>query len=171
MKKIVFSMLSIIILASVAIFTFTYISTKGEFMKVSHTTAGIEHFAEGDAFYLSYDLMWDGVGNPTLENVEFFMSDGVKASESNLMIEPFIVETGFGAIDEEYAESEGLTKDLQPVLNYKVEGDFSIVLRIQSKETEITNDVSTMRITYKKLGNTQYQDIPFEDGVFMDDEM
>ncbi|MFS0865505.1 hypothetical protein [Fredinandcohnia sp. 179-A 10B2 NHS] len=86
MKKIILIMLSIIILASVTIITFNYFSTKGQFLKVSHTAAGIEHFDEGRVFYLSYDLMWEGVGNPTLENVEFFMSDGVPANESDLLI-------------------------------------------------------------------------------------
>lgn len=150
---------------------FNYISREGEFTKLSHTTLAIEGFEDGHAYYFGYNFRWEGIGNPTIEKVEFIKIDGtdVAKDDDKIRIEPFIASSErFGILDEDTVIKEGLVNDLVEVKGFQVDGDFDLVLRVELDVTNSNNDISSLKITYKKYGVTQYQYIPFDDGVVTD---
>lgn len=172
MKKIIVIMLVSIIFVLGFWGLFNYISHEGEFTKLSHATLGIEHFEDGNAYYFGYDFRWEGIGNPTIEKIEFIKSDGiiVAKDDDEIRIQPFLAnsERRIGVLDEDYVIKEGLHNDLVEVKDFQVDEDFYIILRVELDATNFNNDISSLRIMYKKYGVTQYQYIPFDDGVVTD---
>ncbi|MBM4763592.1 hypothetical protein [Bacillus sp. B15-48] len=171
MKKIIVIMFVAIVLVIGFWGLFNYISHEGEFTKQSHTTLGIEHFEDGNAYYFGYNFRWEGIGNPTIEKVEFIKTDGtiVAKDDDEFRIQPFIASSErIGVLDEETVIKEGLLSDLVDVKGFRVDEDFSLVLRVELDVTNSYNDISSLRITYKKYGVTQFQYVSFEDGVVTD---
>lgn len=169
MKKIIVIMLIFIVLVISFWWVFHYISRDGEFTKWSHATVGIEHFEVGNAIYLDYHFRWEGIGSPTLEKVEFIKRDGtIQAKDDDeFRIHPFIATSErIGAVDEETVIKRGILNDLVEVKGFQVVEDFYLVLRVEMANTD--NDISSVRITYKKFGVTQFQNIPFDDGIIKD---
>ncbi|MET3698845.1 hypothetical protein SAMN05877753_11080 [Bacillus oleivorans] len=169
-KKIVI-LFVLIILVIMFWWIFNLISRDGEFTKTSHVTAGIEHFEKRKAVFLGYNFSWKGIGKPIIEKIEFLKRDGtiVAKDENDFRIQPFIASTErIGVIDEEYVVNEGLDVDLIQVKGYQINKNFYLVLRVEFDGTNPDNDIKILRITYKKYGVTQYQNIPFDGGVIMD---
>ncbi|WP_078427376.1 hypothetical protein [Alkalihalobacterium alkalinitrilicum] len=171
MKKNIFILFIVVILAISFVWIFEYVSHEGEFTKWSHTTLGKNHFIEGKTFYLDYLIRWEGIGNPTLEKIEFIKEDGtiVAKEDDQLRIEPFINLGGYGQVDEEFAIKEGIIEELIPVKGFKVIDDFYLVLRVELTDSNFDKDISEVRMTYKKFGRTQFQYISFEDGLITEE--
>ncbi|OIJ08805.1 hypothetical protein BKP35_17430 [Anaerobacillus arseniciselenatis] len=170
MKRNIVIILTVIVLIVSVWLAFKNISHDGAFTKWSHSTAGIEHFENGKAFYLGYYFRWEGIGSPTLEKIEFIKNDGeiVAKEDDEFQINSFIKTDGFGAVDEEYVISEGINDELLPVKGFNVDQDFHLVLRVKLKDVDVSNDIKMIRITYKKFGVTQFQNISFDDGIIKD---
>lgn len=150
---------------------FNYISLEGEFTKFSHTTLGIEHFEDGNAYYFGYQFRWEGIGNPAIEKVEFIKSDGtiVTKDDDEFRIQPFIASSeSIGVLDEKTVIKEGLLNDFVDVKGYQIDEDFHLVLRVELEVTNPYKDIGSIRVTYKKYGITQFQYISFDDGVVTD---
>jgi hypothetical protein len=146
---------------------FNYVSHKGHFTKWDHTSLGRELFEDGKAYYVDYYFKWEGLGNPTLEKVELIKNDGmiVAKDDDQFRIETFVSKEQRGSFDEESAIKEGITDEQIPVKGYKVDDEFSLVLKAHLIDNETNNDINTVRITYKKFGIVQFQNIPFDDGI------
>lgn len=171
MKRSIVIIIIVIVLIACIWLTFRHISHDGEFTKRSHTTAGIEHFENGKAFYLGYYFRWEGIGSPTLEKIEFIKDDGeiVTKEDDEFQIDSYIKTEGFGAVDEEYVITEGISDELLTVKGFYVNKDFYLVLRVKLiDDIDVSNDIKMIRITYKKFGVTQFQNISFDDGIIMD---
>ncbi|WP_216831523.1 aldo-keto reductase family protein [Alkalihalobacterium elongatum] len=171
MKKTIVIMLVSMLLVLGCWGLFNYISHEGKFTKLSHSTLGIDHFEDDHAYYFGYNFRWEGIGNPTIEKIEFIKSDGsiVAKDDDEIRIQPFIASSErIGILDEEYVIKEGLHNDLVEVKDFHVDEDFYLVLRVELDVTNFNNDISSLRIMYKKYGVTQFQDIPFDDGVVTD---
>lgn len=113
---------------------FDYMSRDGEFVKWSHAAAGIEQFADGKVIYLGYSFMWEGIGKPEIQKLEFIKKDGsiVGEEDNELHIQPFIATTNtIGVLDEKYVLNEDLNNDFSDVNGYQVNGDFHLVLRVK----------------------------------------
>jgi hypothetical protein len=166
-KKILLLFAGLIVLIIGIGLIFDYVSHKGQFTKWSHSTLGRELLEDGKTFYVGYDFKWEGFGNPTLEKVELIKKDGIilAKDDDQFRIEPFVSKQQLGSFDEDSAIKEGITDELIPVKGYKVNNDFSLVLRAQLADNETNNDINTVRITYKKFGIVQFQNIPFEEGI------
>lgn len=171
MKKnlLVFAFL-IVLVISIG-WVFDYLSHNGGFTKWSHSTLEIELFEDGKAFYLDYHFRWEGIGNPTIEKVEFIKKDGtiVAKDDDQFRIQPFVSKVRHGMFDEESANKEGIIDALIPVKGFKVNDDFYLVLRAELTDNDIDNDIRTVRITYKKFGITQFQNIPFDNGIISEE--
>jgi hypothetical protein len=119
---------------------------------------------------LGYNFSWEGIGNPTIEKIEFIKRDGtiVAKDDDEFRIKPLIASTErIGTLDEETVIEEGLNDELVDVKGFQVDGNFNLVLRVELDVTNADNDIKTLRITYKKYGVTQFQNIPFDNGVIM----
>lgn len=161
-------MLVLLVFAAGIVWGGDYLIHNGEFEKTSHTTIGINHLQKDKVFYIGYDFMWEGNGKPTLEKVEFIKKDGtiISKDDNELMLQPFISKTDLiGALEEDDIISRGLNKDLLPVKGTQIENDFQLVLRVELGEIKADDDIEILRITYKKYGITQFQNIPFDDGI------
>lgn len=172
MKRLIVIMLMIIIVCIAPFLTFDYVSRDGDFTKWSHTVMGYDHYKDGSTFYLGYDLTWEGIGKPTLEKVEFIKKDGtiVAKDDDEFRIKPYIAKTkNINGLDEESVLQEGLPEDLIDVKNHQVDKDVYLILAVQYNGTTPENDINLLRITYKKYGVTQHREIPFDEGVIMDD--
>ncbi|MDM5317254.1 hypothetical protein QUF49_14690 [Fictibacillus sp. b24] len=148
--------------------TFNFISQDGEFTKLGHSTVGIENWKDRKPIYIGYPVKWEGMGKPRLKKIEFIKRDGiiVAKDDKEFTIQPFIASTErIGALDEKSVKEDGLDKDFVSVKDYKVNGEFYLVLRVEFHATNPINDINTLRITYEKLGVTQVQNIHFDDGV------
>lgn len=154
-----------------ALWVFRYLSHEGEFEKYSHVTIGKDTLKEGNAVYLGYQFQWKGIGNPTLQKVEFIKSDGtiVSKDDGQIRIKPYITKQDFGAYYEEEVIKERIIDTLLPVKGFKPDNSFSLVLRVEPYEYEWDSDINTVRITYEKFGQTQYQNISFDDGIISDE--
>ncbi|OZM58487.1 hypothetical protein CIB95_02655 [Lottiidibacillus patelloidae] len=150
---------------------FYYVSHDGEFTKWGHTTFGKSITNDGKAYYVDYHFTWDGIGNPTLEKVEFIKNDGIVITENDVQfrIKTFVANNMRGAFPEEQAIKEGIVDELIPVNGYQVKDEFYLVLIVKLVDPEMDNDIKTVRITYSKFGITQFQNIPFDDGIITDE--
>lgn len=175
MKKIIVIMFIFILLAISFLLSFNYISRDGEFTKWSHSTAGKGYFNDGRAIYLGYNFKWEGIGNPLLEKVEILKKDGtiVAKDDDEIRIEPYVASTQrIGALDEETVMKEGLNDDFINIKDFQVDEDFYLVLRVEFVDNDVNNvinDIESLRITYTKYGMTQFQIIPFDDGIITDE--
>ncbi len=170
-KKIVMLFFCTILLLGLW-WTFNFISQDGEFTKLGHATVNIENFEERKPIYLGYPFRWNGLGKPRLEKMEFIKRDGtiVAKDDEEFTIHPFIASTNrIGVLDEESVKEDGLDNDFVQVKDYKVNDDFYLVLRVEFNGTDPINDINTLRITYKKFGTTQFQNIHFDDGIIADE--
>ncbi|KZE69103.1 hypothetical protein AWM68_02225 [Fictibacillus phosphorivorans] len=172
-KRIALLFVSIIILIGLW-WTFNFISHYGEFTKWGHASIGIENWEDHQPFYVGYPFKWEGIGKPTLEEIEFIKRDGtiVAKNDDEFKIQPFIARTGrIGALDEKGVKEDGLDDDLVSVKGYKVDGEFYLVLRVEflGTNTNPINDISTLRITYEKFRTTQMQNIHFGEGLITDE--
>lgn len=167
MKKTLMKWIVVSVLVISAILAFRYLSHEGKFEKYSHVTIGKETLKEGKAVYLGYHLRWEGMGNPTLQKVEFIKSDGtiVAKDDDQMRIIPYITKMDFGSYYEEDAIQEGIIDKLLPVKGFEANDDFSLVLRVEPNDFEWDSDIETIRVMYKKFGQTQFQNISFDDGV------
>jgi hypothetical protein len=150
---------------------FNYISNEGEFTKWSYSTLEIESVEDGNAYYFGYKFRWEGIGNPTIEKIEFIKSDGtiVAKDDEQIRIQPFITSSeSIGVLEEGTVIKEGLVNELVEVKDFKVDEDFYLVLRVELNVINPNNDISSLRITYNKYGVTQYQYIPFDEGFVTD---
>ncbi|WP_053363318.1 hypothetical protein [Bacillus sp. FJAT-27251] len=139
----------------------------GQFTKWSHTSLVKGLFEDGKAYYLDYLFRWEGFGNPTLQKVEFIKTNGdiLAKDDDHFRIESYISNQQRGSFDEESAINEGITDALIPVKGYKVKDEFSLALIAELLDQETDIDIATVRITYKKFGKTQFQNIPFDEGL------
>lgn len=172
-KTILFLSLLLIIIIFV-IWISTHIVHDGKFKKWSHTTTSEEHFKNGEAVYLGYDFSWEGTGRPTLKQIEFIKKDGTIITEDdNYKIQTFIdiTQNGdlIGALDEKTVKNEGLINNLIPLENYQVDGDFRVVLRVEFHGINVENDINMIKITYKKYGVTQHQNMSFDEGIILEE--
>jgi hypothetical protein len=167
MKKTLMKWIIVCVLVISALSAFRYLSHEGQFEKYSHVTIGKETLKEGKAVYLGYQFQWEGMGSPTLQKVEFIKSDGtiVAKDDDQMRIKPYITKVDFGSYYEEDAIKEGIINKLLPVKGFKTDDFFSLVLRVEPYEYEWDSDIKTVRITYKKFGQTQFQNISFDDGI------
>jgi hypothetical protein len=167
MKKTLIMWFVVFVFVISALLAFRYFSNEGEFKKYSHVTIGREALKEGKAVYLSYHFQWEGMGNPTLEKVEFIKNDGtiVAKVDDQMLIKPFISKVDFGSYYEEAAIKEGIIDTLLPVKGFKPDDYFSLVLRVEPNDYEWDSDIKTVRIMYKKFGQSQFQNISFDDGI------
>ncbi|MCM3636988.1 hypothetical protein M3152_04580 [Sporosarcina luteola] len=172
-KKILFISIGLIIFISV-IWISIHIVSSGKFTKWSHTTALEDHFKNGEAMYLSYNFSWKGIGRPTLKQIEFIKKDGTSITQDRdgFQIQPYIEISPdgnlIGAMDEKTAKNEGLINNLLPFEDFEVDGDFRVVLKVRFQGINTDDDISMMKITYKKYGVTQHQNISFDDGILME---
>jgi len=175
-KKKTIVVLSIITILAISYWwVFHYVSRDGEFTKWGHAYVPIDFFDDGKAIYIGNDFKWEGIGNPTLEKVEFFKRDGsiVAKDDDEFRIEPFIEKSNtntIGIMDEESVKDQGLDKNLFPYEGFHIDKDFSLVLRVEFHGDNTDNDIREMRLTYKKYGVTQSQYIPFRNIFIHDDE-
>jgi hypothetical protein len=171
MKRTLMKWIVVSVLVISAIFAFRYLSHEGKFEKYSHVTIGKETLKERKAVYLGYQLKWEGIGNPTLQKVEFIKNDGtiVAKDDDQMLIKPFISKMDFGGYYEEDAIKEGIIDTLLPVKEFKADDDFSLVIRVEPNDFEWDRDIKTVRIMYKKFGQTQFQNISFDDGIISDE--
>jgi hypothetical protein len=167
MKKTLIMWIVVFIFVISTLLAFRYFSKEGEFEKYSHVTIGKETLKEGKAVYLSYHFRWEGMGTPELEKVEFIKSDGtiVAKVDDPMRIKPFISKADFGSYYEEAAIKEGIIDTLLPVKGFKPDDYFSLVLRVEPNDYEWDSDIKTVRIMYKKFGQSQFQNISFDDGI------
>ncbi|MFI8684515.1 hypothetical protein [Rossellomorea sp. NPDC077527] len=145
---------------------FNLLSHKGKFEKVSHVSVDKEIFNENQVVYLGYLIKWEGIGTPILEGVELILSDGTEDDPD--FVQSFISKMDFGSMEENEAIKEGLVQSLLPVKGYKPDNDFSLVLRVKPKHIEPDHDISSVRIFYKKFGQSQTQTILFGEGIVTD---
>ncbi|MFG6494786.1 hypothetical protein P8610_05470 [Fictibacillus sp. UD] len=152
--------------------TFNFISEDGEFTKWGHASVGIENLEDRKPYYIGYPFKWDGIGKPRLEKMEFIKRDGTIVGKDDIefSIQPFIASTErIGALDEDSVREDGLDDDFVRLKGYKVNDGFYLVLRVEFNGTNPINDINTLRITYKKFGTTQFQNIHFDDGIITDE--
>lgn len=172
MKKILFGGALFLILIAAVWFSI-YAINDGEFNKWSHPTVSEEHFDNGKRVYLGYNFTWEGIGRPTIIQLDFIKKDGTPlAGAEASRIQPYfeVSQDGntIGAVDEETAINDRKLDHLTPLGNTQVDGDFRIVLRVDYEGVQIDDDIGEMVITYTKFGVTRHQTIPF-DGILMDD--
>jgi hypothetical protein len=174
MKKSLIKWIILIIFFISILWIFNYLSNEGKFDKISHITVGHELLKERKAVYLSYLFSWNGISNPSLEKVEFIKNDGTIATkfDEQVLIKPFISKVNFGSFYEEDATKKEIVKKLLPVNGFKPDDEFSLVLRVEQKDYDYNwdNDIATVRITYKKFGQSHYQNISFDKGIVEDYE-
>lgn len=170
-KTVVILFVSIFLVIGVWV-SYDYISRDGEFTKWSHTTLDIENFKKNVPYYIGYSFKWEGIGNPTIESIDFIKRDGIIVTKDDvdLRIHPFIAtSTNIGSLEEEYVIEEGLLDGLNEVNGFQVDENFNLVVRVELVDaSNFDNDISTIRITYKKYGITQTQNIPFDGGFVTD---
>jgi hypothetical protein len=171
MKKNLIKWIILFILVICILWIFNYVRNEGEFEKLSHITVGNELLKERKVVYLSYQFCWKGLGNPTLEKVEFIKNDGtiVAKVDDRVVIKPFISKVDFGSFYEEDAIKEGIVKTLLPVKGFQPENEFSLALRVNLIDYELNSDIGTIRITYNKFGQSEFQNIPFDDGLITEE--
>lgn len=171
-KILILFVLSVLVISILGILNF--IIHEGEFNKVSHSSVLKKHFEGGEAIYLGYRFIWEGLGEPMIEQIEFFKKDGTIVAENDdeFRILPFIEEIGIensiSSMDEKNVISQGTIDNLVTMSNFRVKGDFNLILRVEFHGDNSDNDISRLRLTYKKFGLTLHQEIPFEDGVIVD---
>jgi hypothetical protein len=171
MKKSLLLWIMLIVFVLSIMWVLIYLRSEGEFKKISHITVGDEVLKERKAVYLSYHFRWEGISNPTLKKVEFIKNDGTITAkvEDQILIKPYISKVDFGSYYEEEVIKEGIVNTLLPVLGYKPDDDFSLVFRVEINDPNWNDDIGTIRITYKKWGQTQFQNIPFADGLITEE--
>lgn len=175
MKKNILFVFLFLIFGIAVIWGATYFINNGKFEKTSHVTLLKEHFETGEAMYLGYNFSWEGSGYPTLQQVEFIKKDGKSLTqEDGFQIVAFIDETndgnGIGSANEETVNEDGLKERFVPINNYKLTSDtFRMVLQVNYDGDRSTDDISDMKITYKKFGVTKSEMIPFE-GILHEQE-
>ncbi|OOE14628.1 hypothetical protein UN64_05420 [Fictibacillus arsenicus] len=167
MKKTLIKWIVICVLVIGVLWAFRYFSHEGEFEKYSHVTIGKETLKEGKPVYLGYHLQWEGIGTPELQKVEFIKSDGtiVAKDDDQMRIKSYITKVDFGSYYEEDVIKEGIVNKLLPVKGFKADDDFSLVLQVEPNDFEWDSDIKTVRVMYKKFGQTQFQNISFDDGI------
>jgi len=171
MKKYIVVLLVFLLLVIGFWGLFNYISHKGEFTKWDHSSLEMERFEDRNAYYFGYHFRWQGIGNPIIEKIEFIKSDGsiVAKEDDEIRIHPFIASSErIGVLDEDTVIKEGLLNELVEVKDFQVDEDFHLVLRVELNVNNLKNDISSLRIAYRKFGVTHYQTIPFDDGVVTD---
>lgn len=156
-----------LIIILIAILISTYVIRSGKFTEESHTASSEEYFKNGEAMYLGYLFSWEGIGRPTLKQVEFIKKDGTTITQDDdFRIQPYIEtsqdDNWIGAMDEETVKNEGLINNLIPFEDFIVDKDFRVVLRVEYHGDKTANDISIIKITYKKYGVTQHQNISFD---------
>ncbi|MUK88833.1 hypothetical protein GMD78_10555 [Ornithinibacillus sp. L9] len=172
-KKLILSLSLFIFLVIPALFIF--VVKQGEFSKWNHTWPGEEAIESHEALYLGYTLHWDGITTPTIHHISFIKKDGLMlgTDDQQLTIIPYM-ETGeliTGAIDEEYAISEGFTDFYVPVNDYRMEeSELRLILKVQFKDFNHDHDIHQILIEYETLGLKQEQYIDFEGFVKKEDE-
>jgi hypothetical protein len=171
MKKNLIKWIILFILIICILWIFNYVRNEGKFEKLSHITVGNELLKERKVVYLSYQFSWKGLGNPTLEKVEFIKNDGTIVAKvgDRVVIKPFISKVDFGSFYEEDAIKEGIVRTLLPVKGFQPENEFSLALRVNLIDYELNNDIGTIRITYNKFGQSKFQNIPFDDGLITEE--
>ncbi|MFC5603170.1 hypothetical protein [Sporosarcina koreensis] len=174
MKKkfmlLTFSLITLVLVSWIS----TTIVRSGNFKKRDHTSIGAEYFISRDALYFGYDLSWEGIGRPTLKQIDFIKKDGTPITpEDDFLIQPFIEISSdgntIGVLDEKTVMNEGFINNLLPFEDFQVDGKFRLVLRVEFHGNSIENDISELEITYKKFGITQSKDISFDEGIFTDE--
>ncbi|GEN85222.1 hypothetical protein SLU01_35340 [Sporosarcina luteola] len=111
MKKILFGGALFHILIAAVWFSI-YAINDGEFNKWSHTTVLDEHFENGKRMYLGYNFTWEGIGRPTILQLDFIKKDGTPlAGAEASRIQPYfeVSQDGntIGAVDEETVIDDG----------------------------------------------------------------
>ncbi|WOV86836.1 hypothetical protein QWT69_13290 [Sporosarcina oncorhynchi] len=164
--------IAFLLIAIAVVWTATYVIRDGEFSKRSHTIVMEEHFDNGEAMYLGYKFLWEGIGRPTLMEVALLKKDGtVLTQEDAFRIQPYVEnspENQIGALNEETVINDGLADHLLPLKGFKVDSNFRIVLRVEYDENQPVPEIDRLRITYKKFGVTRQQIIAFE-GILIDE--
>lgn len=152
------------------LWTYYYVSKNGEFEKLTHVTVGKELLNERKVVYLSYHFRWKGIGNPTLEKVEFIKKDGtiVAKVDDQILINSYISKVDFGTYHEEDAIQEGIVKTLLPVKGFKPDDEFSLALRVELNDYE-WSDIDSIRIIYNKFGQSVFQNISFDEGLITEE--
>ncbi|WP_226671930.1 hypothetical protein [Rossellomorea aquimaris] len=170
MKKDLKKWVILFLLVMGSLGVFNLVSHKGKFEKVSHVSVNTEMFNENQVVYLSYLFKWEGIGTPTLEKVELMKSDGttIGLEDEPHFVKSFISKVDFGSMEEKEAIKEGLVQSLLPVKGYKADNDYSLALRVQPKYFESDHDISSIRISYKKFGQSHVQNISFDEGIVSD---
>ncbi|MBN3555705.1 hypothetical protein JYA63_15615 [Fictibacillus nanhaiensis] len=171
MKKNLIMWVIIFLFIISIIWTYHYVSNNGEFEKLTHVTVGKELLNERKVVYLCYRFRWEGIGNPSLEKVEFIKKDGTMIAkvDNQILIKPYISKIDCGTYHEEDAIKEGIVKTLLPVKGFKPDEEFSLVLRVELNDYEWNSDISSIRITYNKFGQSVFQNIPFDDGLITEE--
>ncbi|SHG95148.1 hypothetical protein [Ornithinibacillus halophilus] len=173
MKKKVAPLIIIFALIVGLGFGFNFFSKNGDFILTSAISVDQSHFENGNKMYLGYTLKWEGIGSVILEKVEFIRDDRsiVAKVDDDFQIESYIAETNtIGSMDEESVRDQGLDEELSPLKGKKVDDNFRLVLGATFNGEDTKNDISMMRITYKKLGMTHYREVPMDSGIIMDEE-
>lgn len=163
--KIVFPLLVII---SFLIGGYFYLVKEGDFEKTSHTSMNKEALKKNSSLYIGYFINWNGIGSPTIEKIEFFKEDGslLAKREDEIVITPFIdKKKEIGTMYEEDLIKEGYMDNLLDVKGYKVKDELNLVLKVEIGESIDFQDIGKIRIMYRKLGLTEYQEISFDDGI------
>ncbi len=170
MTKKRFIILLIVVVAS-SVVGFFYYAQHGEFTKWSHTSLNRQLLEGGETYYIDYLIRWEGVGTPILEKIEFIKKDGTKVTndDKQFLIEAFASKEQYGSVNEETAIQKGIINQLSPINGYKVNDDFTLVMKVKLKSNEITNDISSLKVTYNKLGVNAVQNISFDDGIVADE--
>lgn len=172
MRKNIVMLLASIVFVIGLLVSYNYISRDGEFTKLSHVTLALENFQNSVPYYLGYRFKWEGIGNPSIDKIEFLKKDGtiVTKNDVDLSIQPFIAtSTSIGGLTEELVIKDGLLDELIEVNGFQVDDNFTLVVRVELVDvSNFNNDISSLRITYKKYGMTQTQSIPFDGGFVTD---
>ncbi|HSI66402.1 MAG TPA: hypothetical protein VK947_03240 [Planococcus sp. (in: firmicutes)] len=176
-KKVVLTAALLMLTASVWSI-FHYVSRDGEFEMWAYPTAGAELLDGGQAIYMGYSFDWEGLGSPTLEDIQFHKRDGtiVQNGEDEFHVRAFVdglVDKdhgdAIGIMDEETVVGQGMVDDLVPYTDYQVEDEFILVLRVEFNGSNIDNDIEELQLTYKKFGVTQHQTIQLANGIIEDE--
>ncbi|MBM6617851.1 hypothetical protein [Bacillus suaedaesalsae] len=70
MKKIIAIIVVMIILVIGSMWGYNFIGHEGKFTNTMHSSIVQEKLEDEIVFYIGFRFVWEGIGSPTLENVE-----------------------------------------------------------------------------------------------------